>query len=58
MVDLAAMKSIRVDPRARRTIADGRLRWSGYDHETQAFGLVSPGRAVFTTGIAGLTLGG
>jgi FAD/FMN-containing dehydrogenase len=32
--------------------------WCEYDHETQAFGLASPGGAISTTGIAGLTLGG
>jgi FAD/FMN-containing dehydrogenase len=32
--------------------------WREYDHDTQAFGLASPGGAISTTGIAGLTLGG
>mgnify|MGYP001341666856 CR=1 FL=1 len=58
VIDLAAMKSIRVDPRARRARAEGGVLWGEYDHETQAFGLASPGGAVSTTGIAGLTLGG
>lgn len=57
-IDLAAMKSIRVDPRARRARAEGGVLWGEYDHETQAFGLASPDGAVSTTGIAGLTLGG
>ena len=34
------------------------MLWGEYDHETQAFGLASPGGAISTTGIAGLTLGG
>lgn len=58
VIDLAAMKSIRVDPHARRARAEGGVLWGEYDHETQAFGLASPGGAVSTTGIAGLTLGG
>jgi FAD/FMN-containing dehydrogenase len=58
VIDLRAMKSVRVDPRARRARAEGGVLWGEYDHETQAFGLASPGGAVSTTGIAGLTLGG
>ncbi|HSM98486.1 MAG TPA: FAD-binding oxidoreductase, partial [Gallionella sp.] len=58
VIDLAAMKSIRVDPHAQRARAEGGVLWGEYDHETQAFGLASPGGAVSTTGIAGLTLGG
>ena len=58
VIDLAAMKSIPVDPSARRARAEGGVLWGEYDHETQAFGLASPGGAVSTTGIGGLTLGG
>lgn len=58
VIDLAAMKSIRVDPHARHARAEGGVIWGEYDHETQAFGLASPGGAISTTGIAGLTLGG
>ncbi|MCW5977527.1 MAG: FAD-binding oxidoreductase [Bryobacteraceae bacterium] len=58
VIDLALMKSIRVDPHARRARAEGGVLWGEYDHQTQAFGLASPGGAVSTTGIAGLTLGG
>jgi hypothetical protein len=58
MVDLSAMKSIRVDP-ARRTVrAEGGVTWAEFDRETQAFGLATTGGVVSTTGIAGLTLGG
>ena len=58
VIDLASFKSVRVDPAKRRARAGGGVLWGEYDHETQAFGLASPGGAVSTTGIAGLTLGG
>ena len=58
VIDLARLKSVRVDPDQRRARAGGGVLWCEYDHETQAFGLASPGGAISTTGIAGLTLGG
>lgn len=58
VIDLGGLKSVRVDPVERRAHAGGGLLWGEYDHETQAFGLASPGGAISTTGIAGLTLGG
>jgi FAD/FMN-containing dehydrogenase len=58
VIDLARLKSVRVDPVKRRARAAGGVLWSEYDHETQAFGLASPGGAISTTGLAGLTLGG
>jgi FAD/FMN-containing dehydrogenase len=58
MVDLSRMRSIRVDPKARRVRAEPGLTWREFDHETQAFGLGTTGGLVSTTGIAGFTLGG
>jgi FAD/FMN-containing dehydrogenase len=58
VIDLARFKSVRVDPAQRKARAGGGVLWGEYDHETQAFGLASPGGAISTTGIAGLTLGG
>jgi len=58
VIDLGGLKSVRVDPAERRARAGGGLLWCEYDHETQAFGLASPGGAISTTGLAGLTLGG
>jgi len=58
VIDLAQFKSVRVDPVQRKARAGGGVLWGEYDHETQAFGLTSPGGAISTTGIAGLTLGG
>jgi FAD/FMN-containing dehydrogenase len=58
MLDLSAMKSVRVDPKGRTARAEAGLNWGEYNRETQAFGLASTGGVVSTTGIAGLTLGG
>jgi FAD/FMN-containing dehydrogenase len=58
MIDLRSMKSVRVDPAARRARAEPGVTWSDYDRETQAFGLASTGGMISHTGIAGLTLGG
>jgi FAD/FMN-containing dehydrogenase len=58
MIDLQAMKSIRVDPDARRVRAEPGVTWGEFDAETQAFGLATTGGMVSHTGIAGLTLGG
>jgi FAD/FMN-containing dehydrogenase len=52
------MKGIRVDPVGRSAIAQPGLIWADFDHETQAFGLATPGGEISDTGIAGLTLGG
>jgi FAD/FMN-containing dehydrogenase len=58
MIDLSAMKGIRIDPAGRTVRAEAGLTWGEYNRETQAFGLASTGGVVSTTGIAGLTLGG
>ena len=58
MIDLSAMKGVRVNPAARTARAEAGLTWGEYNRETQAFGLASTGGVVSTTGIAGLTLGG
>ena len=58
MIDMSAMKGIRVDP-ARRTVrAETGLTLGEFDRETQAFGLATTLGTVSKTGIAGLTLGG
>src|SRR5580700_344026 len=57
VIDLSAMKGIRVDP-ARRTVrAETGLTLGEFDRETQAFGLATTLGVVPTVGIAGLTLG-
>src|SRR5919198_5577727 len=58
VIDLSPMQGIRVDPAARRAVAQPGVTWSSFDHETQAFGLAVTGGLVSSTGIAGFTLGG
>jgi FAD/FMN-containing dehydrogenase len=58
MIDLAGMRSVRVDPVRRTARAEGGTTWGDFDRETQAFGLATTGGVVSDTGIAGLTLGG
>jgi FAD/FMN-containing dehydrogenase len=58
VIDLSPMKGMWVDPLTRTTRAQPGLLWGEFDHETQAFGLATPGGIVTHTGIAGLTLGG
>ncbi|MFC6767482.1 FAD-binding oxidoreductase [Natrinema soli] len=58
VIDLSEMRSVRVDPDARTAWVQAGATWADVDHETQAFGLATPGGAVSETGVAGLTLGG
>jgi FAD/FMN-containing dehydrogenase len=58
VVDLSAMKGIRVDPATRTARAGAGVLWGELDRETQFFGLATVGGIVTHTGIAGLTLGG
>jgi FAD/FMN-containing dehydrogenase len=58
MIDLAPMKGIHVDPKARTVRAQGGVTWAELNRETQLHGLAVTGGVVSTTGVAGLTLGG
>ncbi len=58
VIDLSAMTAVRVDPEARTAWVQAGATWADVDHETQAFGLATPGGVVSDTGVAGLTLGG
>jgi FAD/FMN-containing dehydrogenase len=58
VIDLSQMRSVEVDPDARVAHAAGGATWLDFDTATQAFGLVTPGGVVGSTGVAGLTLGG
>lgn len=58
VIDLSQMKSIRIDPDARRAYVEGGATLADFDHEAQAYGLATPLGINSTTGVAGLTLGG
>ena len=58
VIDLSAMRGVRVDPERRTVRAEGGATWGDLDRETQLFGLAAPGGIHSKTGIAGLTLGG
>jgi len=58
MIDLSPMRSVRVDPRARRARVEPGATLGDFDREAQAFALATPTGINSTTGVAGLTLGG
>src|SRR5947208_3855030 len=58
VIDLSAMKGVRVAPASGTVRADPGCTSGDVDHATHAFGLAVPFGIVSTTGVAGLTLGG
>ena len=58
VIDLSDMRRVHVDPAAGTARASGGATWLDFDPATQAFGLVTPGGVVGSTGVCGLTLGG
>ncbi len=57
VLDMRAMKGIRVDPKGKTVRAQGGVNWGELDHETQAFSLAVTGGRVTTTGVVGFTTG-
>lgn len=58
VIDLSAMKGIRVNPADRTARAEPGVTWAELNHELQTFELAATGGFVGTTGVGGLTLGG
>jgi len=58
VIDLSAMKGIRVDPEARTVRVEPGCVWADVDHATHGFGLATVSGIIGTTGVPGLTLGG
>jgi FAD/FMN-containing dehydrogenase len=58
VIDVSPMRSVRVDPQARRAYVVPGATLGDFDREAQAFALATPLGINSTTGVAGLTLGG
>lgn len=58
VIDMSAMKGVRVDPASRSARVGAGCTQGDVDHATHAFGLAVPAGIISTTGIAGLTLSG
>ena len=58
VIDLSRMRTVEVDGDARIARSGGGATWLDFDSATQAFGLVTPGGVIGSTGVCGLTLGG
>jgi FAD/FMN-containing dehydrogenase len=58
VIDLSSMRGVEVDGDERIARAEGGATWLDFDSATQAFGLVTPGGVVGSTGVCGLALGG
>lgn len=58
VIDLSLMRKVDVEVDGRIARAQGGATWLDFDTATQAFGLVTPGGVVGSTGVAGLTFGG
>lgn len=58
MIDLSAIRGVRVDPGAKRAWVAGGTLLGQVDRETEPHGLVTPLGTVSHTGVGGLTTGG
>ena len=58
LIDLSAMKGIRIDADAQTAQAEPGVTWAELNNALQPFGLAATGGYVGTTGVSGLTLGG
>jgi FAD/FMN-containing dehydrogenase len=58
VIDVSAMRAVRVDPAARTAWVQAGALWGDVDRETQLHALATTGGIVSHTGVAGLTLGG
>jgi FAD/FMN-containing dehydrogenase len=56
VIDLSAMRAVRVDAANRRAWVQGGALWGDVEYETQAHGLATTGGIVSHTGVAGSPL--
>jgi FAD/FMN-containing dehydrogenase len=58
VIDLSAMRGVRIDPSAGTVHVQGGATWADVDRVTAPLGLATPGGVVSETGVAGLALSG
>ena len=58
MIDLSAMRAVRIDDTRRTVHVQGGATWADVDRVTAPLGLATPGGVVSETGVAGLALSG
>jgi FAD/FMN-containing dehydrogenase len=58
VIDLAGLRGIDVDPKARTVKVGGGCTWSEVDGATGEYGMATPSGFLSSTGVGGLTLGG
>jgi FAD/FMN-containing dehydrogenase len=58
VIDLSAMRGIRIDASGRTVHVQGGATWADVDRVTAPLGLATPGGVVSETGVAGLALSG
>ena len=58
VIDLSAMRGVRVDPLTRTARVAGGATWGDLNAAAYPFGLATTGGIISTTGVGGLTLGG
>jgi FAD/FMN-containing dehydrogenase len=58
VIDLSAMRAVRIDVAGRRVHVQGGATWADVDRVTAPLGLATPGGVVSETGVAGLALSG
>src|SRR5215207_3745159 len=58
VIDLSAMRAVRIDAAGRTVHVQGGATWADVDRVTAPLGLAAPGGVVSETGVAGLALNG
>ncbi len=58
LIDLSAMRAVRIDDACGTVHVQGGATWADVDHVTAPLGLATPGGVVSETGVAGLALSG
>ncbi|HEX8984977.1 MAG TPA: FAD-binding protein, partial [Bryobacteraceae bacterium] len=58
VIDLSALRGVRMEPETGNVRVEGGCTWGDVDHVTHAFGRAMPSGVISSTGVGGLTLGG